>query len=117
MIQQHTLDRDGYPPLTFTGELIGEGSNAIDNGNHANRWTDVAIYKTQGGKYVAAIDRHTQWAGEKSRSSVQHFTSPKDVIKWLKEGEDHLGGVSQEAVEEACNSDPAFKEAWVEVIE
>lgn len=56
--------RTGNAPLAFQGELIAESSGRIAAGKEQNRWHDIAIYRTAGGRYVCAISYHTQWEGE-----------------------------------------------------
>jgi hypothetical protein len=112
-----TVARDGQPPIIFTGELIGFGSNQIINGRENSRWTEVHIWSTKGGKYVAQVKRLTCWQDECARLNAQSFCDPNALIEWLKEGSEDLGSVSQEAVEEACKKDEKFSAAWIEVVD
>jgi hypothetical protein len=117
-MQKHTIKRDGDRPIVFTGELIGKGDNQVgSDGNRANRWTEVAIYRTKGRRYVAELTRHTCWQGESDRRSAGSFATAGELIEWLKEGEDSLGSVSQEAVEDAAKNDDGFAAEWVEEVE
>lgn len=116
-MQSHKVTRDGLPPIIFTGEHLAHASTKTVSGPGQNRWTEVDLYKTQGGNYIAAVVRYTIWEGESDRYSAKSFTSVPDVIEWLKEGEDRLGSASQEAVEKAACCEPAFAEAWVEHVD
>ncbi len=116
-MEKFTITRDGLPPIAFTGEVLAKADNTIQNGNHANRWIVVTIFRTQGGKYVASLDRYTQWQGESNRRAAVSRENAAGIIEWLKEDGDELGSVSQEAVEMAAKADPAFSAAWVEVVE
>jgi hypothetical protein len=40
---------DNDEPLEFTGVLLGEGSTETET---SDRWTEVLIYKTEGGNYI-----------------------------------------------------------------
>lgn len=114
------IKRDGLPPISFTGELIASADNVIangGNGNRANRWTEVDIYRTKGAKYVVSIRRRTIWQGENDRATAGSFNDAASAIEFLKEDRDDLGAVSQEAVEKATKVDPAFAAAWVEEVE
>ena len=111
------IKRDGLPPIRAVITHEWSDDNSIQGGNHANRWTEVAIYKTKGGKYIAKISRKTQWQGESDTCDADVFSTPHDVIRFLKEGEDRLGGVSQGAVEKACEQDEAFAAAYVVDVE
>ena len=70
------IKRDGLPPIAFTGEQIASADNRVGNdGNRANRWTEVAIYRTKGGKFIAALTRLTCWQGESDRHAAASFSS------------------------------------------
>lgn len=118
-MEKHQIKRDGLPPIAFIGECIGSGSNKIQGGNRANRWTEVDIYRTKGGRFVGAVRRRTCWQGESDHDSAGSFATAPDVIGWLRgdNGGDELGAVSQEAVEKAVENDPAFAVAWIETVE
>lgn len=67
--EPHTLENEGAPHLRFTGRLIAKESNSPDqaSGNwsgQAGRWTSLALYQTEAGKYVCHRIEHTQWDGE-----------------------------------------------------
>ena len=108
-----TVERTGQAPLRFTSVADWSDSNEIQNGNHANRWTKVVIYKTQGGKYIARVSSYTQWQGESDYHKAESFETPAEVIEYLKDDEGHLGRVSQGAIQEACKHDPKFAKSFV----
>lgn len=116
-MQDYIVSRDGLPPIKFTGELIGEANNNFQNGNTANRWTRVEIYRTKGGKYVAQVARMTRWQGESDRYEAMSKPDAPQIIRWLQGDEEKLGSVSQEAVERACKVDESFAAVWVETID
>lgn len=113
-MDKYTINRDGHPPIVFTGEKIAGADNKDHN---STRWTKVALYRTKGGKYVAKISRLTCWEGESDHITAEVFSQAADLIEWLKEGSDVLGSVSQEAVEKAAKTDANFAAAWVEEVE
>jgi hypothetical protein len=115
--QTHTIARDGLPPIRFTGELIGHGSTKTVRGSNQNRWTEAAIYRTKGGKYVVALERHSQWEGERNCYTAASCATAQEVITWLGEGETTLGEASEEAVVAATKADDNFKAAWIEEVE
>jgi hypothetical protein len=50
-MEEYTVtDADGN--VTFTGDLLGHASSKPAWGDDALRWTEISIYKTQGGQYV-----------------------------------------------------------------
>lgn len=116
-MQDYTIKRTGLPPIKFNGELIGSGSTEIEHGNRANRWTEVEIYKTKGGKFIASVGRLTIWQGESDHYKAASFEKATDVIEWLKGEGGTLGKASQTAVEKAVQADPSFADAWIEVVD
>ena len=112
-MDKHIIKRDGLPPISFTGEKIGAGST---RGHNTTRWTNVDIFRTQGGRYIVSVSRLTQWEGESDHRQASSLASPAEVIEHLKEGLDELGSASQEAVERAVKEDPLFAAAWIEEV-
>ena len=55
MSEVFTLARHGMPPLKFTGELLAESSSKSHQGPCQARWHELALYRTSGGKLIAAI--------------------------------------------------------------
>ena len=112
---EYKLVRQGLAPLTFTGEIIGQG----EIGNEQSGVT-IRIYRTKGNLYVAEIERRNSRGPFNDmppyRNAV-HSPSPLEIINWLKEGEETLGKASQDAVEKACVGDEGFAAAWIEKIE
>lgn len=116
--KQQQIARDGQPPIRFVGQCIGCGQS--DRGSDDTRGTDISIYETKGGKYVAEVDRWTRWQGESGSSKAQPFGNFPDLIDWLREDSHDgqtLGRVSQEAVEDAIKTRPELAQHWVEVID
>ena len=113
-MQDYIIKRDGQPPLTFKGDEIGKGTTRDHN---STRWTNVTIYKTKGGKYVAYIERATQWQGECNHDEAVSRSEAIGIIQWLKQDGENLGRASQRAVENAAESDANFSAAWVERVE
>ena len=114
---QYTISRDGMPPIRFTGEQIAKGSDRVHN---STRWTNVELFLTKGGKYVASINRRTQWQGERDSTVAMSFTSAADVIAWLSEQTGNsvdLSQAAQEAVEAAAKRSDTFAAAWVENVD
>ncbi len=115
--QDYTLIRDGKPPLKFTGAIIGTGSNRTAQGVRQNRWTEVNIYRTRGGRYVAAVNYHTQGQGEPQYDKAESFGAADAMLEWLRDDNGGtLGGVAQEALASAAKNDSAIDAAYVEVV-
>lgn len=72
------------------------------------RWTEVKIYRTAGGKWVAHIVHRTAWQGERDRHDAEVFATPKElydhllreVPSWLAEEVAEEAGLLEEAAEE-----------------
>jgi hypothetical protein len=63
-VTKHTVARSGQAPLAFRGELLAEVKGAWHTAVERNRWHDVAVYRTAGGRYVVAVCYQTRWEGE-----------------------------------------------------
>jgi hypothetical protein len=68
-MEQFTIHRDAEPDLSFTGELVAEASTSPDQAmpnysEQTGRWTELALYRTQGGKFICSRIERTQWQGE-----------------------------------------------------
>lgn len=63
--QEYRLTRDGDAPLAFRGEEIATANSRDLQGDGQNRWHEVTVYRTAGGRHVVAIEYHTQWQGER----------------------------------------------------
>ena len=113
-MEKFTITSDGNPPITFTGEQL---SGCANRNHNSTRWTIVELYRTQGGKIVSSIERRTQWEGERDQKDARVFDGLGAAIVWLKNGEDCLGRVSQEAVEEAIKKDPSLAKFWVQEVD
>ena len=111
------IRRTGLPPIKFTGEDIGSGSTRSVSGEGHNRWTDVRIYRSKGGRFIAEVNRITRWQGESDHHSAVSKATAKEIVEWLAGEDGTLGRASQEAVEEAAKKEPAFAEAWAENVE
>lgn len=75
----YTLQRTGDTPLRFRGERIAEASSRIVGGQERNRWFELALYRTVGGTYVAAIGFRSQWQGEHDEDRAAACETPAAV--------------------------------------
>ncbi|NOX54289.1 MAG: hypothetical protein GXP27_07570 [Planctomycetes bacterium] len=79
MAQQHndtyTVRRDGDRDLEFTGVELGSGSMGTGGTSgyacDFDRGTEVSIYRTTGGRYVAAVRQWSRWEGEHEGRSLR----------------------------------------------
>ena len=81
-MQLFTLKNDNAPDVKFNGERIGFASSADPYGS--NRWTELRLYKTAGGKFVCQSAGLTRWQGEQGRYLTQVCETEKEVIEFFK---------------------------------
>lgn len=60
----YTLRRTGQAPLRFQGELLAEADGEYESGRDFNRWHELTVYRTRGGKYVLRIAYRSAHQGE-----------------------------------------------------
>lgn len=85
------LTNNDAPDIRFQGELIAEASSSANSasGRHSGatgRWTELKLYRTAGGRYVAQSIGHTQWQGEHTRYSAKVCETAADVIAFFGHG-------------------------------
>lgn len=79
-----TLTRTGDRPLKFEGEEITTAGGRISGGQEQNRWHELSLYHTAGGKYVLSIEYRTVWQGEIDHAQVTTHGDAEDVTIELK---------------------------------
>jgi hypothetical protein len=84
-VSNYTLQRTGLPPLKFEGELIASASSHIrvNGGPLENRWHEIELYKTAGGKWVWQVAFRTCWQGEHDHYRAEVVASDQVVINDL----------------------------------
>ena len=86
-----TLDNDNAANLRFTGELVASTSSSANNASSyysgsVGRWTELKLYKTAGGKFIAQSIGRTQWQGEHDRYKVAVCETEDEVIAFFGHG-------------------------------
>jgi hypothetical protein len=71
-MKEYFVTRDGERDIIFTGEVIATAKSSPNTaaGNYSRstgRWSELTLYRTQGGKYVCQEIGRTQWQGEHDR--------------------------------------------------
>jgi hypothetical protein len=69
-MERFKLERTGDLPLSFEGERVAQSKGKWHSGKDQNRWHDLAIYRTKGGRYLLQITYQTQWQGESDHSQI-----------------------------------------------
>lgn len=80
----HTLSRSGKRSLSFAGERIAGGSTMADSGPSNTRWWAVAVYRSDAGHYVLALEWHTRWQGEISNQTAEVYDTLEAVANALE---------------------------------
>ena len=74
-METFTLEIDNAPSVRFTGELVASAASSDDQAigssysGQTGRWTELALYKTKGGKFICHQVGRTRWQGERDRFS------------------------------------------------
>lgn len=73
-METFTLEVDNAPDIRFTGERIAStaSSDNREMGSYSGqtgRWTELALYRTKGGKFICHQIGRTRWSGERDRFS------------------------------------------------
>lgn len=79
------VQRSGERTLVFRGERIFGADDRTIDGPRQNRWAELTVYRTAGGKYVAAVCRRTQWQGEEDRYHAAVVDDPAEFEGALAE--------------------------------
>lgn len=111
--EEFTLDRTGQRPLKFQGTRIGFGTTKHHD---STAWSEVTLYKTAGGRYIADVVYATQAQSEPDVSEALSCASADELIAALAGEDGKLDRAAFAACEDAVKTDTSFKEAWVETI-
>lgn len=99
--------------LRFKGRLLGESDSHDDPDQ--KRWTEVNIYVTEKGKYVAQTIGRTTMPDEEVLYRAWLCDTAEQVVDALRR-RGALTFVVKDALEQAAERDPAFKDALIEDI-
>jgi hypothetical protein len=111
------IRRDNMKDLVFKGVELGSASSRTINGPGQNRYSNLSLYKTEGGKYVFHNEYITHWQGESDTSEAEVFDTAEDLINDLIGPDGEVSELRKELIEEAAKHDDAFKGVLVERIE
>lgn len=85
---QTIITRTGHPPLLFNGELIasvtGDVPSKRERPGTRKRFHTIAVYRTDGGKYVVNIGYQSTWETESNNYQAFIVEKPGDVYSVLK---------------------------------
>lgn len=89
----YTLHRTGDRSLTFEGAELASADTRQHQGPCQNRWWEIALYRSESGKYVIATGYRTQWQGEHETDTV-HIADTAEAAADLLRGHDYAAGIS-----------------------
>ncbi len=75
-MQDYTIVRDNDRDLRFTGEIVATVASPEKTG----RWTELTLYRTAAGKYVAQEVGRTKWEREHDRYAATVCETQSDVL-------------------------------------
>jgi len=87
-VKQFTIKRTGERSLRFAGRLVAEAESSPNNAHpswsrETGRWTELRLYRTAGGKYVAEQVHRTQWQGESDSHAARVCRTDPEVVEFL----------------------------------
>jgi hypothetical protein len=74
-----TLPRSGKAPLAFRGQQLAEHDGHRHLGREHNRWHELAVCRTEGGRFVVRIAYRTCWQGEADVDMAEIASDPAEV--------------------------------------
>jgi hypothetical protein len=116
-VRQYELKPSSGRTIRFKGKELASASGAWVGGREQSRWTDLALYKTTGGRYVLWICYHTQWQGEQNCYTAHVCQTAEDVYARLEDQEGELGRLDTQLLQEAAKLDPALDAVATEEVE
>ncbi len=109
----YSLPRDGEPHLAFEGELLAKATSALGS---KRRWTELAIYRTEGGSYVVQTIARSSQAGEVDWWSARAFDTATQAIEGMRDRRRQtLSKLALELLEEAAGNDEDLSTALTDV--
>jgi hypothetical protein len=83
-----TLPRDNGADLRFAGEQLAVAHSAppLASGKRTGRWTELTLFRTETGRYVAVEIGHTTIKGEITRRRAEVLDTPAEVIRFFGHG-------------------------------
>jgi hypothetical protein len=105
---------DGEREMRFEGVLLGASSSARPG---KDRWIEMSIHKTNGGKYIIAGVGKTNVQGETERHWAHVAETPEGAIECLHlydgDGVRYLTRTAKIALASACAQDEKLRSAYL----
>jgi hypothetical protein len=105
---------DGDREIRFEGVLLGESSS---HRSGKDRWIEISIHKTNGGKYVVAGTGCTSVEGETERHWAHVSETPQGCLESLhlydNDGVRYLTRTAKVALAQACALDEKLRDSYM----
>jgi len=116
-VRQYELKPTSGRTVRFKGQKLADVSGRWVGGREQNRYTDLKLYKTSGGRYILWICYNTCWQGEQDCYTAHVCQTPEDVYARLEDQEGELGRLDTQLLQEAAKVDPALDAVATEEVE
>lgn len=104
-MEHFRLRRHGQPDLEFDGDILADVSSKDDEPDKI-RWTEIRIYRSKSGKYIAEVVGKSRQEDERDRMKVTVLNDPAQFGQVLMvAGHNYLTDLALEAIEQACEAD------------
>lgn len=86
------LKIDNAPNIRFSGELMATAANSdnkamgIEYSGQTGRWTELALYKTKGNKFICYRVERTRWMGQRDGYFGKVCETVEDVKEFFGHG-------------------------------
>ena len=86
-MEEVLLSRTGKVPLKFMGELVAYANGLELKGDWDKRWHEIAIYRTQKGRWVVSINyrANEKYRKEPPYDRVEVFDDPDALAQFLED--------------------------------
>lgn len=92
MSEKITIQRTGDRALSFSGDCLAEADTHTTEGFGQSRWHKLALYQTEGGRYIVAVGYRTQWQGELPVDWAWTAADEAEAVRLLR-AHDPMAGV------------------------
>jgi hypothetical protein len=83
-MSEYTIPRDGQRPVRFDGDERAESLGGRWAGKDQNRYYNLTVYESHGGKFVVHWAYRTQWQGETAHDRVEDFATLEGAVEALE---------------------------------
>ena len=124
-MKKYEVERTSQADIRFDGEMLAEVSSETLCWRPAdsNLWTELTLYKTKGGSYVAQKVKRTWWQGEREFNDAAVCKDAGEVLDFfqVEDWPDHqdasFPGLAKELLRRAAEVDEEFKDITFIVVE